>query len=483
MAATRRFAHADGDRSAWPPIYDEAYRPPDDEPCWFRDLETDPAERRERRILAKLRTQVAWAYARSPFYRRKWDAAGVGPDTLRRIEDLARFPIVTKAELRADQAANPPFGSYLCVDRSEVDRIHGTSGTTGKPTAFAIGRDDWRRIANAHARVLWAMGVRPSDTVFVGSPFSLYMGSWATLAGVERLGATAFPFGAGVPGQTLTAVRWLREMRPTAFYGTPSYALHLVEVARAEGIDPRELGPRVLFFSGEPGAGIPATRHRIEETFGGRCFDSGSMAEMTPWAHLGECAERTGMHLWQDIVYAEVCDPETLRPVPFGGQGTPVYTHLERTSQPMIRLLSGDLTTWTDEPCPCGRTYPRLPRGIYGRIDDQFTVRGENILPSAIEDVLLATPGYGGEYRVVVSRREAMDELLVQAEADATTQADPAAVAAFRGRLERELRATLGVRTVVRVEPPGTLPRTEFKARRVVDDRDLYRWHRTATFE
>jgi phenylacetate-CoA ligase len=461
--------------TSWPPRYDESYRPPDGEPFWSRDLETEPPRQRDLRILGKLRAQVEWAYERSPFYRRKWQAAGVGPWTLESLDDLNRFPVVTKTELRADQAAHPPFGSYLCIERDQVARIHGTSGTTGKPTSFAVGRDDWRRIAQAHARVLWAMGLRPRDTVFIGSFFSLYMGSWATLAGVERLGATAFPFGAGVQGQTLMAVRWLREMQPTAFYGTPSYALHLAEVARSEGVEPRDFGLKILFFSGEPGAGIPATRRRIEEVFGGRCFDSGSMAEMTPWAHLGECSQGSGMHLWQDLVYAQVCDPVSHQPVPFGGEGTPIYTHLERTSQPMIRLLSGDLTTWTDEPCPCGRTYPRLPRGIYGRIDDQFTVRGENILPSSIEDVLLSLPGYGGEYRILVSRQESMDELVVQAELDPHTFTDPVAQRAFRDRLERELRTTLGVRAVVQLEAPGGLPRTEFKARRVIDNRDLYR--------
>lgn len=464
----------DDPAGAWPPVYDESYRPPDDEPYWFRALETEPPERRAERVLRKLQAQVAWAYERSPFYRARWDAAGVAPGALRRLEDLARFPIVTKADLRADQAANPPFGSYLCEDPSHLARVHGTSGTTGRPTAFAISAADWRRIANMHARTLWALGLRPGDLVFIGSLFSLYMGSWATLAGTERLGAAVFPFGAGVQGQTLMAVRWLREMRPTAFYGTPSYALHLAEVARGEGVDPRELGPRILFFSGEPGAGIPATRAAIQEAYGGRCFDSGSMAEMSPWAHLSECAEQTGMHLWQDVVYAEVCDPVTYLPVPFGQQGTPIYTHLERTSQPMIRLLSGDLAIWTDEPCPCGRTYPRLPRGIYGRIDDQFTVRGENILPSAIEQVLLATPGYGGEYRILVTRAQAMDELVVQTEVDAATYALPSATDTFRTRLARELRTTLGVRAVVRVEAPGALPRTEFKARRVVDSRELY---------
>lgn len=459
----------------WPPIYAPDYRPSSDEPYWNRELETEPPERRGARILEKLRGQVAWAYEHSPFYRQKWDSAGVGPATLRTLDDLNRFPVVMKSELRLDQQEHPPFGSYLCIDRSEVARIHGTSGTTGKPTAFCIGKDDWQRIANAHARVMWAMGIRPNDTVFIGSFFSLYMGSWATLAGAERLGATAFPFGAGAPGQTLLAVRWLKETRPTAFYGTPSYALYLAEVARQEGIDPREFGLRILFFSGEPGAGIPATRQRIESTFGATCHDSGSMAEMTPWAHLGECSERTGMHLWQDLVYGQVCDPETYQPVPFGHEGTPVYTHLERTSQPMIRLVSGDLTTWTDDPCPCGRTYPRLPRGIYGRIDDQFTVRGENVLPSAIEAVLLATPGYGGEYRIIVSREQSMDELVVQTEVDAKTHGDSDRLEEFQAQLGRELRATLGLRTSIRIEAPGTLPRTEFKARRVIDDRNLYR--------
>ena len=464
---------------AWPPVYDEQYRPEDGQPYWWPERETMAPAEREQLVFKKLQAQVRWAYERSPFYRRKWEAAGVSPDTLRTLDDLSRFPVVTKQELREDQAAHPPFGSYLCIERHEIARIHGTSGTTGRPTAFALGRQDWRRIANAHARIMWGFGLRPSDSVFIGSFFSLYIGSWGALVGAERLGCAAFPFGAGVSGQTLMAVRWLREMRSSAFYGTPSYALHLAEVARAEGVDPREFGLRILFFSGEPGASIPATKRRIEDTFGGACIDLGSMAEMTPWMSDGECSARQGMHLWQDLVYAEICDPNTLERVPFGREGTPVYTHLERTSQPMIRLLSGDLTTWTDEPCPCGRTYPRLPLGIYGRIDDMFIVRGENIYPSAVEDVLTAMPGYGGEYRILISRAETMDDLCVQVEYDRATElraaSDQGVLEALRRDLAARLRSTLGVRAFVRLEPPGTLARTEFKARRVIDDRDLYR--------
>jgi phenylacetate-CoA ligase len=455
----------------WPPRYDARYRPADEEPYWRRELETADPRQRDALILAKLQRQVRYAWEKAPFYRRKWDAAGVSPETLRSLDDLAKFPVVQKADLRAAQARHPPFGDYLCIEPEEVARIHGTSGTTGRPTVFGVGAEDWERIGEAHARILWATGIRPRDRVMICSFFSLYMGSWGALKGVERLGATAFPFGAGVAGQTLMGVQWARELEPTAFYSTPSYALHFADTARKEGIDPRSFGIRILFFSGEPGAGIPSTRKQIEEAYGGICVDMGSMAEVTPWMTDGECSRRTGMHLWQDIVYTQVCDPQTFRPVPYGQEGTPVYTHLERTSQPMIRLVSGDRALWTDEPCPCGRTYPRLPRGIYGRIDDMFIVRGENIYPSAIEEALRAVPGFGGEFRVIVSRKERMDELLVQAE----YAKEVGDVAALEKALRERLQAKCGVRPRLELLPAGTLPRTEFKARRVIDDRDLYR--------
>jgi phenylacetate-CoA ligase len=459
--------------SAWPPRYDTTWRPRAEAEHWAPDLECAPPARRDAVIFDKLRAQVSYAWERSTFYRRHWQAAGVSPATLKSLDDLARFPVVRKEDLRAAQAAAPPFGDYLCIDPTEVARIHGTSGTTGRPTVFGIGADDWERIGEAHARILWAAGLRPHDRVLIASFFSLYLGSWGALKGCERLGASVFPFGAGLAGQTLMAVQWARELRPTAFYGTPSYALHFAETARREGIDPKSFGLRTLFFSGEPGAGIQATKRLIESTFGGICVDMGSMAEMTPWMTNGECRYRTGMHVWQDIVYTQVCDPQTFTPVPFGAEGTPVYTHLERTSQPMIRLVSGDRTRWIDEPCPCGRTYPRLPQGLYGRIDDMFIVRGENIYPSAIEDVLRAIDGFGGEFRVIVSRRETMDELLVRAEYLAS-HGDSTSRAQLATTMKDRLRARLGVTPVVELVAPGELPRTEFKAKRVIDDRDLY---------
>ena len=276
-------------------------------------------------------------------------------------------------------------------------------------------------MANAHARIMWGMGIRPGDMVCVAAILSLYMGSWGALAGAERLGAQSFPFGAGAPGMTARCAQWLDALKPAAFYGTPTYALHLAQTAVQEGLSPRDFGLRTMFFSGEPGASIPGVRDRIADLYGAAVFDCGSMAEMTPFMNVAGTAETPGMLCWQDVVYTEVCDPTTMRRVPYGQRGTPVYTHLERTSQPMIRLASGDLTLWVDEKNPCGRTYPRLPQGIFGRIDDMFTIRGENVYPSEIDAALNEIPSYGGEHRIVITREAAMDELVLRVEADAQT--------------------------------------------------------------
>jgi phenylacetate-CoA ligase len=188
------------------------------------------------------------------------------------------------------------------------------------------------------------------------------------------------------------------------------------------------------------------------------------MGEVTPWMNLAECEHRTGMHLWQDLVYAEMLDPATWRPVPAGGAGTPVYTQLEREGQPMIRLVSGDTAEWSDAPCPCGRTYPRLPRGIVGRIDDMIVIRGENVYPSAIEDVLRTFPELAGEFEVVLSRVNHMDELTVRVEAES-------APPGFAERVAAALRRTLGVRPALEFCAPQSLHRTDLKSRRVRDER------------
>ena len=456
---------------SWPPRYDEGYAPAPDQTHWFPRRETMDPDERDEQILARIQQVMAYAWDNAPFYRKKWDEAGIHPSSIRTLADFEKVPVVRKEEIRADQLANQPFGSYLCVDPTDVKHINGTSGTTGRPTAFGLNHSDWRSVANAHARVMWAMGIRPSDTVLIGSPLSLYFGSWGAYIGAERLGARVFPFGAGTAGQTLRTVRWIQQMGVTVFYGTPSYALHLAETAQSNGVAPESLGLRKLFFSGEPGASIPAIRNHIVDAFQAEVYDSGSMAEVSPWMHLGAARNEPGVFAWQDLVYTEVCDPTTQRRLEYGSEGTPVYTTLERTSQPMIRLLSNDLTTWEAPSADRGRTYPFLPKGIYGRIDDMFTIRGENIYPSAIDDVVMSAPHYGGEHRIMISRDDTMDELVVQVEH--SDGVDAASIDGWATQISDRLRTVLGIGAIVVPVRQSTFERTEFKAKRVIDDRDM----------
>jgi phenylacetate-CoA ligase len=456
----------------WPPRYDAAYRPPHQQEHWFPVRETMDPEHRDEAILERIQQLMTYAWQHAPFYHRKWSEAGLEPGDITSLEAFEAVPVVKKEELRADQALHEPYGSYLCIDPVDVTHIKGTSGTTGRPTAFGISQRDWVAVANAHARVMWGMGIRPEDVVLIGSPLTQYWGSWGAYIGAERLGAAVFPFGAGVQGQSFRTLQWIRQTRTTVFYGTPSYALRLAEVAVEHDIDPRGLGLRKMFFSGEPGASVPAIRQRIIDAFGAEVYDSGSMGEVAPWMSLGASRNEPGVFCWQDLVYTEVCDPSTMHRVPYGGEGTPVYTTLERTAQPMIRLLSNDLTRWEAPDPSRGRTYPVLPKGIYGRIDDMFQIRGENVHPNAIDDVVMSAEGYGGEHRIVITRHAAMDELLVQVEFDSerTTTAQDVWVK----RVGEDLRTVLGVGAKVVTVPPSTFDRTDFKARRVIDDRNLF---------
>ena len=464
----------------WPPAYPFSRVPPTNQEHWSPGLETMPPRERDSIILDKLREQVRYVFSNSGFYRDFYAGAPVDPMNLASLEEFAELPILTKEDIRTEQEDHPPYGRFLCIPATDVFRVHGTSGTTGRPTVFGIGRDDWDRIAEAHARILWGAGLRPDDMVMVAAVFSLYVGSWGALVGAERLGATCFPFGSGAPGQTERAAEWASVVKPSALYGTPSYALYLAETARQMGLDPREdFAFRFMFFSGEPGASVPATRKLIEETFGCYVVDQGSMAEMTPWMSNSGCRHLPGgMHLWQDIVYTELVDPDTRRSLPLGAEGVPVYSHTERTSQPMIRYWSGDIARWEMIDCPCGRTYPTLTRGIYGRADDMIIVRGQNVFPSRIEDILRSMEVFGGEFRLLLEREPGqLDRLTVLTEVlgDAFTQreSDPDALDMVRDDITSALRRALGVSVAVELKPAGEFERTQFKARRIIDRRTI----------
>jgi len=461
----------------WPPQYDASYQPSLDSEYWDPLRETLKPADREKLILQKIRHQVSYAWERSEFYRELYEDLKVDPTEISSLEQFRQLPILTKEEIRLEQEQHPPFGRFLCIREDQVFHIHGTSGTTGRPTVFGIGRDDWERIAEAHARVLWSVGLKPDDIVMIAALFSLYIGSWGALLGVERLGARCFPFGAGVPGQTERAVEWIKMVQPTALYGTPSYALYLAEVARKMGCDPkRDFNFRLMFFSGEPGASVPATSRQIQDTFGCDVVDQGSMAEMTPWMTNSGCRHlERGMHVWTDIVHTEMLHPETRDPVLPGEEGVPVYTHLERTSQPLIRYWSGDIARWQDSSagCACGRTYPTLSEGIYGRVDDMITVRGQNVFPSRIEDVLRKQEEFGGEFRLLVERESgSLDRLTVQLEIkqEASPQSE-----GLSQKIREDLRRALGVSVQVELKPEGTFERSQLKSSRILDKRGIWK--------
>lgn len=447
---------------------------------WDEERETLAPAQRDRVVVERIRHQLRYVYAELPFYRRHYDAHGFHPDQVRSLEDFTtKVPIITKKMLVADQREHPPFGSYSRpLPAGEIARIHGSSGTSGVPTMYAVSRGDWERAGDVHAMAQWCAGVRPDDIVQVGFPFGLFFGGWGVVQGVERIGATLFPLGITDSEKHLELIGRLGS---TVFSATPSYCIHLLSVAERMGIDLRQSTVRHLLVGGEPGGSLPGTRKIIEEGWGAVAVDAGSTSEMYPFQTSVGCTAGTGTHLYTDEVLTEVVDSADLNaPIPVGDRGAVVYTHLWRDSQPMIRFAPGDETYLATDPCPCGRTYPRMPEGILGRLDDMLVIRGANVFPSAIETGLRTVPELGPEFRILVRKVGALDELTVQAELGhgAAIELDTLPLLESEARratlvrqTEAALKRTVQIRIPVELLKPGMLPETTFKARRVVDER------------
>lgn len=440
---------------------------------WDEERETRSPAERDRIILERIQHQLRYAYAELPFYRRHYDAHGFHPDQVRSLEDFTtKVPVITKKMLIADQREHPPFGSYTPeLVPGQIARIHGSSGTSGTPTMYAVSHGDWRRAADVHAMAQWCAGIRPDDLVQVGFPFGLFFGGWGVVQGAERIGATVFPLGVTESERHLELITTLGS---TVFSATPSYCIHLLSVAERLGIDLAARSVRRILVGGEPGGSLPGTRKIIEEGWGAIASDAGSTSEMYPFQTSVGCEAGTGTHLITDEVYTEVVTADDLNaPVPIGDRGAVVYTHLWRESQPMIRFAPGDETYLATDPCPCGRTYPRLPEGILGRLDDMLVIRGANVFPSAVETGLRTVPELGPEFRIRVSKVGALDEMTVEAEL--TPRAWDSVSADERAelvrRIEDALRRSVHIRVPVTLLEPGALPETTFKARRVLDER------------
>jgi phenylacetate-CoA ligase len=367
-------------------------------------------------------------------------------------DDFERLPLTTKAELLADQAAHPPFGTNLTHQVDQYTRLHQTSGSSGAhPLRWLDTAESWEWWLRIWSDYIYpAAGVTGADRVFFAFSFGPFIGFWSAFGGAEKLGALAISGGAMTSEQR---IRTVLELEATVLMSTPTYALRLADVARDIGLDPSSAKVRVTIHAGEPGASIPATRAAIEAAYSAACFDHTGMTELGPTGH--SCSQRDGIHLVESEFIFEVLDA--------GGHaadaGELVATNLGRWGMPLIRYRTGDSVALSREPCSCGSPYMKLVGGILGRVDDMFTVRGVNLYPSQVEDIVRR---HKQVIEFVIERRRIrqMDEVALVVEIDGSDTSTE--------RLEADLRQALGVRLECRVVPGGTLPRSELKAKRML---------------
>ena len=405
---------------------------------------TDPDELRDLQ-LRKLRAGLADVVKTNAFWRaRLTDIHG--------WDDFDRMPLTTKSELLADQQAHPPYGTNLTYPLDRYVRLHQTSGSSGtRPLRWLDTEESWEwwlRIWSDH--VYRAAGVTGEDRLFFAFSFGPFIGFWTAFGGAQRLGALTI---SGAAMTTEQRIRMVMELGATVLLCTPTYALRLAEVAREIGLDPAASHVRVTVHAGEPGASIPATRAAIEAAFSARCFDHTGMTELGPTGH--SCSQRDGIHAVESEFIFEVLD-QNGRPA---DEGELVATNLGRWGMPLIRYRTGDRVVASREMCSCGSRFMKLIGGIRGRVDDMFTVRGVNLYPSQVEDIVRRHPNIG-EFVIERRRVREMDEVALLLEidgADASTE-----------RLEADLRQALGVRLECRVVPAGTLPHSELKSKRIV---------------
>ena len=417
-------------------------------------LETASRSLIEEHQLARLQLGLTRILPANRFYQEKLfeGRASISMDSL---ADLSRLPFTTKRELVADQDAHPLFGSNLTYPLSNYIRLHQTSGTTGRPLKVLDTQESWNWWAECWTYVYRSAGVSSDDIVFLAFGFGPFIGFWSAYEGAKQLGALTVPGGSM---DSLQRLRAMEEIGATVLVCTPSYALRLAEVAQEHGINTRASTVRVTIHAGEPGASIPATRERIERAWTASAYDHAGMTEMGAYGFA--CSEQLGIHVNEGEFIAEILDPHSGQPVREGQAGELVLTNLGRWGSPALRYRTGDLVRHGGYNCPCGRTFLPLPGGVLGRVDDMLIVRGVNVYPSALADVLHRFPEVA-EYRVIVTKEGTMDEIALQVECP------PGIIAG----IQQELRIALNLRIPVEAVQPGSLPRFELKARRIEDRR------------
>ncbi len=391
------------------------------------------------------------------FYARKFAEAGLSPMDLQSSADWQRLPFTTKAEILADQQQFPPYGQLLTCQLDRYRRLHQTSGSMGQPLRWLDTPENWEWMLGCWDQVYRFAGVTAEDRLFFAFSFGPFLGFWTAFEAATRLGCLCLP-GGGL--SSVARLRLLLDHQATVLLCTPTYALRLAEVARAEGISLAKPAQavRTLIVAGEPGGSIPATRARIEEAWQARVIDHAGLTEVGPLAV--ECQQQSGgLHILEGDFWAEVIDPANGQPLPPGLVGELVVTNLGRWGSPLLRYRTGDLVRVDPAPCRCGRVFRRLEGGILGRCDDMIHLRGNNVYPSALEGVIRRFPEVA-EYRIAVDQTEAMTNLRIEVE-------PAAAPVDLAERVSQAIRDELLFRADVITVPPGSLPRFDMKAKRI----------------
>jgi phenylacetate-CoA ligase len=439
------------------------HSPDESQLYWDRALELQTRADWRALTLASLQRHLRHAYDGSPYYRASFAAAGVHPDQVKSLDDLRRFPFIDKKVLRDRQLFAPPFGDLCAVPERDIVYISASSGSTGIPTASPFTARDFDDWIDYEARQFWSSGLRPEDRYCHCLNFSLFVGGPCVL-GAQKLGALSIHAGT-VPSDRLLAI--LSQFQVTAIWTTPSYAWHLGETAVKDGIDlKQDLAVRRIFVAGEPGGSIPETRQRIEELWGASVYDYYGLSDIFG-SCAGMCDKKDGLHWAEDHILVEVLDPNTGEAVAPGERGELVLTTLKKAARPMVRFRTGDIVSFTDEPCACGRTSIRM-RGVHGRLDDMLIIKGVNLFPSDVEAIVRKDRDLTGEYRLVVDRIDHLDRLTIEVEHMHGFNGEHAELS---DRIVRRLKSITGISAELRILAPGSLPRATHKAKRVEDRR------------
>ena len=407
--------------------------------------------------LERMKWSLAHAYENVPFYRKKFDAAGVHPDDLKQLSDLAKFPFTVKQDLRD----NYPFGLFA-VPREKIVRIHGSSGTTGKPTVVGYTAKDIDTWATCVARSMRASGTRPGDLVHVAYGYGLFTGGLGAHYGAERLGCTVVPVSGGMTARQVTLIE---DFRATTIMVTPSYMLSILDEYRAQGLDPRESPLQVGIFGAEPWTN--AMRSEIEQAFDMHAVDIYGLSEVMGPGVANECVEtKDGLHIWEDHFYPEIIDPVTGEVLPDGSQGELVFTSLSKEAFPIIRYRTRDLTRLL---AGTARSMRRMEK-ITGRSDDMMILRGVNVFPTQIEEQILKIKALSPHFQIELFREGRMDEMKVHVEAmpGHASEAERKAAAAD---LAQRIKDVVGVTAKINVTEPEAVARSQGKAQRIVDNR------------